>query len=558
MFQYKKITMNYLKIGSIIALNIMTIASFAQQAKRDSIIPDQTIIIHKVYKPEISKQAKPEIVPSLPVIDTARPTFNYEVPQQTLSYTYHSVPIRPLALGKQAERKMFQNYLKLGFGNLSSIYGDAGIGGLTGENYTSAFHISHLSQGNKGTPKKTNQTTFDASAQYFAKNHIYHMGLDFFRKGYNYYGYDQNIYQFPNKLLKQHFTGGQLSFGLENTGNDLKIKYAPQITIGLMGDHYKAVENQLDFSLPASYLFQEDYLFSLALEGSVVTYKPPTLMGTSNNISSNNYLKIKPAADFNLSNLNIHAGLYPTIGKENRFYLLPDFQLSYAVWENQHKVLAGWKSNLVQNTFKQLTDYNPFMYSRYSIAQSKTDHVFVGFESTFGKHMTIAASGTWKQWKNRATFINAYDLSTDGKTFRTIYNPRLNSYGIDASFQYQLAEVFGVQVALNWDRFYHSDLEKMWQEPQLKLKSKIQSQPVKNLTLNATVDYWDKMYARNNQQKVEKIPAFLDLGFQAEYEIIPRFSIFLQLNNILNDKYQRWYQYDNCGMNVLGGARLKF
>ena len=66
------------------------------------------------------------------------------------------------------------------------------------------------------------------------------------------------------------------------------------------------------------------------------------------------------------------------------------------------------------------------------------------------------------------------------------------------------------------------------------------------------------MYAHNNQQTVEKIPAFLDLGFQAEYEIIPRFSIFLQLNNILNDKYQRWYQYDNFGMNVLGGLRLKF
>jgi outer membrane receptor protein involved in Fe transport len=49
-----------------------------------------------------------------------------------------------------------------------------------------------------------------------------------------------------------------------------------------------------------------------------------------------------------------------------------------------------------------------------------------------------------------------------------------------------------------------------------------------------------------------------DVSLSAEYQIIPRLSAFMQVNNLLNNKYQRWYGYEVYGFNIYGGLRLKF
>jgi outer membrane receptor protein involved in Fe transport len=71
-------------------------------------------------------------------------------------------------------------------------------------------------------------------------------------------------------------------------------------------------------------------------------------------------------------------------------------------------------------------------------------------------------------------------------------------------------------------------------------------------------DFWDGLYARNADGSTHKMPAFLDLSANAEYNFIPRLSAFVQLNNILGTQYQRWNQYDSYGFNIIAGIRFKF
>jgi outer membrane receptor protein involved in Fe transport len=51
---------------------------------------------------------------------------------------------------------------------------------------------------------------------------------------------------------------------------------------------------------------------------------------------------------------------------------------------------------------------------------------------------------------------------------------------------------------------------------------------------------------------------WLDLGLGAEYRITDRFSAFLKLNNLLNQGYERWYNYPVQGLNVLAGVGFSF
>src|SRR5690606_3451725 len=110
---------------------------------------------------------KPDYIPTLPPTDTSRPRFSYDPPEQTLYFAYRSNPIRPLALGRDTTSLPYPNYIKLGGGNLSTLYLDAGIGGLKGRNYETAFHVHHLSQEGNIRYQKVTLTGLEAKGAYY-------------------------------------------------------------------------------------------------------------------------------------------------------------------------------------------------------------------------------------------------------------------------------------------------------------------------------------------------------------------------------------------------------
>jgi hypothetical protein len=55
-----------------------------------------------------------------------------------------------------------------------------------------------------------------------------------------------------------------------------------------------------------------------------------------------------------------------------------------------------------------------------------------------------------------------------------------------------------------------------------------------------------------------KLKGAFDLSSGAEFRITRNFNLWLQLNNILNNKYERWNQYQVYGFNLLGGITYMF
>jgi outer membrane cobalamin receptor len=49
-----------------------------------------------------------------------------------------------------------------------------------------------------------------------------------------------------------------------------------------------------------------------------------------------------------------------------------------------------------------------------------------------------------------------------------------------------------------------------------------------------------------------------DLSAGVEVAINKKISAWLDINNILDNKYQRWYGYQVYGTNILAGVLLKF
>jgi outer membrane receptor protein involved in Fe transport len=50
----------------------------------------------------------------------------------------------------------------------------------------------------------------------------------------------------------------------------------------------------------------------------------------------------------------------------------------------------------------------------------------------------------------------------------------------------------------------------------------------------------------------------IELNLGGHYSITKQMEAFVQLNNLLNNKRQRWQYYENIGINFLAGLQMRF
>ena len=80
----------------------------------------------------------------------------------------------------------------------------------------------------------------------------------------------------------------------------------------------------------------------------------------------------------------------------------------------------------------------------------------------------------------------------------------------------------------------------------------------KDLQLKADVFLWDGSHYRNGTGTTLKLDPAADLNIGAEFSVMPKLNLWVQLNNVLNNRYRRWHQYEVLGLNVLGGVVYSF
>ncbi|HZZ74464.1 MAG TPA: hypothetical protein VFE04_00980, partial [Puia sp.] len=83
-------------------------------------------------------------------------------------------------------------------------------------------------------------------------------------------------------------------------------------------------------------------------------------------------------------------------------------------------------------------------------------------------------------------------------------------------------------------------------------------QPMKDLWLKADLLAFEGGYFRNVNKIVASTTGGFDINAGVEFRIARQLNLWLQMNNLFNDKYQRWNQYSVYGFNILGGVIFSF
>ena len=92
----------------------------------------------------------------------------------------------------------------------------------------------------------------------------------------------------------------------------------------------------------------------------------------------------------------------------------------------------------------------------------------------------------------------------------------------------------------------------------LELNSSLRWRILKDLWLKSDLWAWDgAAFLGPHGQADKNNPAF-DLNAGVEFRVAKQLNLWLQMNNIFNDKYERWNQYQSYGFNILGGIIFSF
>ncbi|PZF71742.1 TonB-dependent receptor [Taibaiella soli] len=550
-------------ISLYIALLAISGSAAAQKAgNKDTTIKSTTIEVIQSYKPVVKQAPKPEFAPALPPADTSRPAYTYTVPAQTLFFTYHSLPLKPLALGKDTTHDPFANYIKFGLGNLKTIYLDAGIGSLKGENFATAIHVHHLSQSGNIDNQNSAQTGLEAEGTLYKQKNNWHAGFEGYRNQYSWYGYNHDLVEYTKSDVQQIY----YKFGAEvdmynNQPLAWGLNYHPEVSAGVFtannvaDGHKLSPERSINLNVPFSKDFDTSFRIQLGLVGKFAQ------LSVDDHSVSNNYFQVTPAAFYHKNNFSANLGLYPTFAK-NITYLLPDIGLHYTLPSSQIGFGAGWSASLIQNTFEQLATKNPYIsitdiYNNNgnTIRQTRTDELYGSAQTNIGHHITVSARLSWWTYRNLPMFMNNY---SDEKQFSVLYENKVNAISLQANLRYQISNNFAVGFSGTWYNFYNSTGAHVWQEPGVRLRADLMFRPIPKLTITAYTYVLDHIYAVNTNNESTKLKGVFDLGGGAEYQIIPRLSVFLQINNLLNNANERWLGYTSYGFNIFGGIRFKF
>jgi len=516
----------------------------------DTTIKNTTIEIIQSYKPQVKQAPKPEWMPQLPPADTTHPAFTYDVPQQTLYYTYSSLPLRPLELGRDTLNMPFRNYVKLGGGNLSTIYLDAGIGGITGKNYETAIHLHHISQAGTLENQQSAMSGVEAEGAFHGETNDFHAVIIGERNQFSYYGGDQAA-AFGSDSMKQTYTTIGIAADLKNREDtNTVISYHPSVNASLYTARNSTSETNFGFNAPFIWKVDSSFNALIGIDGALTDFKS----GAQN--TGNNFVEIKPGLSLLKDEISGHALAGFALGMGNKKYLLPDLLASW-LWTSHHLTFSlGWQALVKQNTYQQLTGENPFMYLNYLVQQTRSDEVFVQVRGSKGDHFSFSGRASYWAYNNLPVFLN--DIGSEKEFYVNYLN--VNATSLSLSAHYQEANVWSAGLTCDLYNYFGSTsvIVYAWQVPDKKLRADFIITPFPKLTLTAYLAVLGGIYARNAALQPVKLDMITDLGGNAEYQVIPRLSAFLQLNNLLNQKYERWYGYPSYGLNIYGGLRLKF
>jgi len=524
-------------------------------AQRDT-TKKQSIDITSSYKPVLRNAVKINFSASNLPADTSKTVGQYAIPAQNLFYTYQPISLKPLALIMDTALELGdRNFIKVGFGNLSTPYASAGFSFGDGKKSLVNLYADYISSKGKIVNQTFSQLNIKGSGSYFTdKNEVYGtVGIS--QQDYSLYGYDHLLHNYSKSDVLQRFQDVTVKGGIRNKAeNETGINYNPTVQINVFSNQNKLTESSLLLEAPVEKTFGEVFSIKVSAKADITTYTSKNL--ATNVKFNNNIFQLAPELVYSKENITIHGGVSPT-WDNGKLSVLPNIYGVAQVKDKPFLVEAGLIGRIIKNSYRNLSFINPYLATLTSQKNTKETELYGGIKTSVGKHFNFSAKAGLISYNNLPFYIN--DTATDNKSFIVSNESKLTNLRLHADMSFVSQDKFTVTGGFTFNGYTGmKDNDKAWGTIPLEVSASLRWWAFKQLMVKSDFRaFTGGPYLLKNNVNAT-LSGAADLSAGLEFAINKNFSAWLDVNNIFNNKYERWNNYQVFGLNVLGGIIYKF
>lgn len=482
---------------------------------------------------------------------TFQPTFDW--PNYKSDVPFQSVD-------KQYPPANYQNYVRLGFGNYTSPLIEAGVFKQVGKMKlsTGLFHESFARGPVNDEFSGSANSSFTFSAKYQSKGFSITPYLEVRNQQYNFYGNTDRLNagfsnESPNEASYSHLALGTVVkgsnkglsyfFDAKATSSTQKLKGGELINKEPYVQALGGISVKIDTSFSAGFdleSYSSSYESGIRYDRSLFILSPWAKFQKNDLIIKGGF-RVASSESAN----NKISGFYPFANAELKFS--PDWS-AYAYTDGGIK----W------NSLNELITQNQFMDDSLILINTETSFkIGGGIKGALLDNLNILADVSYASMANLPFYVPS---TQDSSRFIFAYdteNTEVISLKIGA--EYSPSSTSNYRANLEINGYTLETIDKPWHLPtvqfSLNTTHNINQKVIFSTNIISLLGIEAPSSAAFNR---EKLPTIIDLNMGVKYLITNRSSVFIDTNNLLNNKYERYIGYPVRGITFKIGGKYRF
>ncbi len=581
---------------SLTLLFFFSLSTFHFPLSAQNDVPSESVLVRGSYRPVIETSEKIFFPTEMSDTAAVKPhSFIYSITPTRLHALYEPARIRAARIKGEPATRLYNNYLRIGFGNYWSPLLDLYLSSTRDPLKTYGIRINHRSS--------WGSISSDDPVENYGKNHFGLTGITLFGKyivkdilqlasDLNYehdhnllYGFTDNTlltqmgltrdnisvsdYRAKYNLLSWNFGLRNMELDANKLGYSLNLHlsdlwaswYRNEFNLNLSGDiHYGFnLGNQYK---GVAYLHAEwdGYIQSFDADGDMpLGY----VMATPLNYTEKhnlNIVKVNPYADFMLNGLHFHVGFtagwdaYTEPGEGTIFRFFPDVVVSKHLFDDALVLSLGATGGIDANNLNTIRQVNPYI-APLADYRATRHYDFTGHARwTLSKKLEINAEVSYGLLQDDLTFMLDPNYSL-GNVFQTLYldDNRLTVGG-------DIAFVNDEMLTLRVGGHYYSYANIEYDIPTL-MPDAVLYRPDWDLLAAMDLNYEDKwlfhlegdLLGKTLADNGDELPMRYGINAEVEYRHNRALSFFLKMDNLAFQRYFYWANYPSQrGLFILG------
>ena len=264
-----------------------------------------------------------------------------------------------------------------------------------------------------------------------------------------------------------------------------------------------------------------------------------------------------------------------TQSSKNKFYIFPKVTASYRLVDEILITYGGIEGDLIQNSYYDFATENPFVSPTLFIMPTDQQYnAYVGLKGKLSNNMSYNIRGNYIAENNKALYKNNTQRNyspensyNQGNSFGVVYDD-VNTFSLFGEINVDVNRNFNLGIKAEYFTYNTEAEEKAWNLPDFEASLFMDFQIDEHWFAGANLFYVGERFDQGSLEGslvpdaeltyTMALKSYFDANAHVGYRINDQWSVYAKANNIANQDYKRWMNYQVQGLQFLAGTTYKF